>query len=220
MAVRRGLRPCAIAVLGTLAAGLLGLLGTTWRTDRRALGEIDRRVASGERLVVAFWHENYLPLIVLARGRSAVVVTATSFRGEVVGRICRRFGHRTVAIDPGQGPTVLDQVATILGDGGGLVALAVDGPLGPLHRPKPGAIRLARRLGAAILPMAVDCGRALRLAGRWDRMMVPLPLAEVRLLAGETLPPPWSEDAPAIERLSLRLADALDRLPREPERHR
>lgn len=56
--------------------------------------------------------------------------------------------------------------------GGEAIAVTPDGPRGPRREIKPGAIRMAQREGAWILPLHAAARRAWRL-GSWDRFMVP-----------------------------------------------
>jgi hypothetical protein len=167
-----------------LFALLLRLLGATWRREAERLEALDGMLARGEKVLAVFWHGGYLPLFYLLAGRPARILTSRSFRGEVIAEICRRFGYDGGPIpDPGGG-TTLDAVRRAL-DGCQLAALAVDGPLGPAHVVKPGAVRLASELAFAVLPVAAAASRSKVLARRWDRMEIPLPFARLGLVCGE-----------------------------------
>ena len=54
----------------------------------------------------------------------------------------------------------------------------VDGPRGPARRVKPGLVLLARRAGAAIIPVYPASRRRWE-ARSWDRFQVPLPFTRV-----------------------------------------
>jgi lysophospholipid acyltransferase (LPLAT)-like uncharacterized protein len=103
-------------------------------------------------------------------------------------------------------------------DGCRLAALAVDGPLGPAHVVKPGAVRLAADLGFAVLPVAAAADRTWAARRRWDRMEIPRPLAHLTLVCGEPVHVPAGlaeeEVAAWCERLRERL-EAVDRRARE-----
>lgn len=66
------------------------------------------------------------------------------------------------------------------------VALAVDGPVGPRHHAKPGAVFLSAIAQARILPVAASARPACALR-RWDRLMMPLPFATVSVRVGRQL---------------------------------
>jgi lysophospholipid acyltransferase (LPLAT)-like uncharacterized protein len=208
------LRRAAVSVLAALGAALLRLLGATWRVDRRELACLDALAATGEPVVVAFWHEKYLPLFVLTEGRRGLVLTSLSFRGEVIAGICRRFDHRAQFSAPGAGEATLDRLTERLSTEPGLVGLAVDGPLGPRRQAKDGAPRLAARLGAALLPIGFEARPCLRLGRRWDQMELPLPFARIVLRTGEPLPPPAAGDDDALAQCQQALGAALNALDR------
>jgi lysophospholipid acyltransferase (LPLAT)-like uncharacterized protein len=205
------LRRAAAALLAALGAALLRLLGATWRVDRAGLARLDALAATGKPVVVAFWHEKYLPLFILTEGRRGLVLTSRSFRGEVIAAICRRFGHCAQFAATGEADATLALLANRLAAGPGLVGLAVDGPLGPRRRARDGAPRLAARLGAPLLPIGFDARPSLRLRRRWDRMELPLPFARITLRTGEPLPPPEEEATLAACQQALGAAlNALD----------
>ena len=205
-------RRAAAALLAAFGAALLRLLGASWRADLGELARLDALAATGRPVVVAFWHETYLPLFVLTEGRHGLVLTSRSFRGEVIAGICRRFGHRAQFAVPGEREATLARLAKRLAAEPGLVALAVDGPLGPRRQAKDGAPRLAAQLGAVILPIGFVARPCLRLRRRWDRMALPPPFARITLRTGEPLPPPEDEATlgPCHEALGAAL-NALDR---------
>lgn len=174
----------AARLTGRFFALLLRLLGATWRRQGEGIDTLDGMLARGEKVMAVFWHGGYLPLFYLLAGRPARILTSRSFRGEVIAAICRRFGYDAGPIpDPG-GRTTLDAARRAL-EGCRLAALAVDGPLGPAHVVKPGAVRLASDLAFAVLPVAAAADRSRVLARRWDRMEIPRPFARLGLVCGE-----------------------------------
>lgn len=180
-----GLDDLAAAVLGKLLAGLLWLLSCTWKVDARGLQRAESLTRRGTPVVAAFWHGGYLPLFVLARGRQVVVFTSRSFRGKVIAGISRSFGYRPYLVPPGYAGfrAMLDalrrQAAVPL------VAVAIDGPLGPFHVAKPGAFRIAWEIAGAVVPVSVRCRPAWTIKRRWDAFVIPLPFATVGIRIGE-----------------------------------
>ena len=57
-------------------------------------------------------------------------------------------------------------------------AITPDGPRGPVHEFKQGAVVLAQLTGKPILPIAVSASRTLRFS-TWDRFELPLPFSRV-----------------------------------------
>ena len=64
----------------------------TWRKDVRQLERLDVLLAGDKPMIIAFWHGKYFPIFALGEGRAVTVLSAKSFRGEMIARIARRFG--------------------------------------------------------------------------------------------------------------------------------
>ncbi|HEX6656232.1 MAG TPA: hypothetical protein VF153_08485, partial [Candidatus Limnocylindria bacterium] len=62
-----------------------------------------------------------------------------------------------------------------------------DGPFGPHRVVKPGVLIVARESGLPIQPWALALRPPFRLTRRWDRMILPLPFARLRVYEGELL---------------------------------
>jgi len=65
----------------------------------------------------------------------------------------------------------------------------VDGPRGPLHQVKPGALLAARAAGGLIVPITARSSRAFIFRRAWDRYALPRPFAEVTIAVGSPLDP-------------------------------
>lgn len=90
-------------------------------------------------------------------------------------------------------------------------ALTPDGPRGPVHEVKPGAVVLAQLTGKPILPIAIAASRTLRLR-TWDRFELPLPFSRVVIALGDPLAVPRAQDAAALARMQAELASRLHEL--------
>jgi lysophospholipid acyltransferase (LPLAT)-like uncharacterized protein len=83
------------------------------------------------------------------------------------------------------GQAALDGVVAALGEGYS-TALAVDGPQGPAHELKRGALDMAMRSGLPIVAIRFDYARARRLGG-WDRKWWPAPASHIVVHESEPL---------------------------------
>lgn len=205
--------PPGARLLGWLLATALRLQALTWRKRTAGLERIDALLAARRGFIAVFWHGKYLPLFALLRGRvpGARIFTSRSFRGAVIAEVSRRFGYRAVAIPARGGTASLALMREALA-GAPAGAIAVDGPLGPYHAVKRGAIELASELGLALLPVAVAARRKRIATARWDRMEFPRLFSRVHLAAGEPIAVPPGLDEAGVERWSARVHDALEAL--------
>jgi lysophospholipid acyltransferase (LPLAT)-like uncharacterized protein len=63
-------------------------------------------------------------------------------------------------------------------------AITVDGPRGPRQEVKPGAVLLAQKTGALLVPIGVAYSNCIRLKN-WDRTEVPLPGSRAVMITGD-----------------------------------
>lgn len=200
-------------MLGWLGARFLSLQCATWHTHVEGLADFDRMLAAGEPVLLTFWHGKFLPLFPFLRGREACVFTTESFRGQVIGALCRHFGYDSVLLphqDKAQRFEIIRRAMASHRTG----AIAVDGPLGPYHMVKPRMIALASRLGFAVVPVSTASSRKKVLRHRWDQMERPALFTRVALAFGPPLhvPPDLSRRELAAWRDRLQQAlEAMDR---------
>jgi len=170
---------CFIAVLWIWSALL--------RKDTEQLGKLDRYVAEGHQVLAVFWHGKYLPLFPLAKDTHAVVITVNSFRGRVIAAICRWFGYRPVLLPIEANAHGFPALVQQAKENAGLIALALDGPSGPFHRIRSGALHLSALHGVVLAPVGVASSRKIVMTSRWDKQELPLPFSRVAIAVGEMI---------------------------------
>jgi len=147
-----------------------------------------------EQVVLAFWHEYNLAAAIAAwrmrRRPYHVSFSTQTFRGQVMNSMLAALGSGFVAL-PAEGERSeaarLSLELARIGREGASPVVSPDGPFGPYRRAKPGALIVAREGGIPIQPWAVAARPAIRLNGRWDRHIVPLPFCRLRVLEGEPI---------------------------------
>src|SRR5688500_3010440 len=102
-----------------------------------------------------------------------------------------------------------------IGREGASLVVSPDGPVGPYRRAKPGALIVARESGLPLQPWAVAARPVVRLGGRWDRHIVPLPFCRLRVEEAEPIRvAPRERLRPLLGRLQAALDDAASRADR------
>lgn len=173
--------------LGRLAAIIIRLIGGTLRirvVDRAGLLKPDLK----QPFIWTFWHNRMFMLPLLrdrfVRHRSGSVLTSASKDGAILAAVMESFGIRSVrGSSSRRAVAALLELTSVL-EAGEDVAVTPDGPRGPCYTLGPGVVYLARKTGAAILPIHVEYSRALRLKS-WDRFQIPLPFTKVRVTCDE-----------------------------------
>jgi len=192
-----------VVLAGWVIALGLRLLYRTLRVrfvdHRRAL-----HPEGGEQLLVAFWHDALLlaPLIVTRFGwpRTVTVMLSWHRDAEIAAQVLRRIGIRAV-----RGSTTRGRLGGLRGllaarARGEDIVIVPDGPRGPRHRAKEGAVQLARATGLPLVVIGAAAHPARRL-GSWDRLLVPRPFARAAVVMSEpvALPADKPEAVAALE---------------------
>jgi hypothetical protein len=87
-------------------------------------------------------------------------------------------------------------------------AITPDGPRGPVHEFKPGAVMLSQITGKPILPISVAASRTWSF-DTWDRFELPLPFSRIVIAYGEPVKVPRAMDADALARTQAEMAGRL-----------
>jgi lysophospholipid acyltransferase (LPLAT)-like uncharacterized protein len=147
----------------------------------------DRFVAEGKNGIYAFWHGRQFLLFHCHRNWGAVIPASESRDGEIQAGILQRFGFDVVR---GSSKRKGDRALLGLVDGlrkGKDIALAVDGPRGPLYDVKQGVTYLAGKLNKPIIPMITSAKRYWIIKKIWDKYMLPVPFTRGVVLYGEPI---------------------------------
>ena len=206
------MRPLA-RLVGVAMAGYVRLVAATCRVD----GSVTQ-----SQVVLAFWHEyNLVAAIAAFRLRRKlwhVSFSTQTFRGEVMDAMLSALSAGSVPL-PAEGEAAeaarLSREMARLGASGATLVVSPDGPNGPYRRAKPGALIVARESRLPLQPWAVRAEPALRLSGRWDRHIVPLPFCRLRVDEAEPIQVGERERLrPLLIRLQASLDDVADRADR------
>ncbi len=197
-----------------LLAGLIGRLMAAYVRLVAATSRIDGAAVTQDQVVLAFWHEYNLVAATatyrLRRGRPHVSFSTQTFRGEVMNALLASLGGGSVPL-PAEGERAeaarLSRELARLGREGATLAVSPDGPMGPYRRAKPGALIVARESGLALQAWALVARPSIRMKGRWDRQIVPLPFGRLGVIQAEPIPVAPNEP---IRPLLARLQAALD----------
>lgn len=169
-------------------------------------------------LVFAMWHAQQCSLhgIPLKKRKNVNILISRSDDGEIIAQVVHKWGFNTVRgskDNKGErrkgGMQATLQMIDRLKDGQN-VAIMVDGPAGPYHEVKNGVIKVAKKTGAAIIPMTwYSPNKSLLRLPTWDKFEIPMGFTKIVNLYGA--PIYISEDADVEEdiRVKQQLKDAL-----------
>ena len=223
--------PLIAAALGYVLWAWMSLVAHTvrWTVE----GEDAARVAHAGRapgLIIASWHETILlmPSGWLRyfrhwperRGRAAMMISLSP-DGAAVSEAVEHLdidvvrgsaSNKKKANKDKGGLRAIAEASKRLREGG-IVCMTPDGPRGPRRIASAGAITMAQRSGAAVLPYAI-CAKPISRFGSWDRLIFPLPFARGGIVLGTPIDCPRDGN---VEALQEALQIAMDTATRRAE---
>lgn len=208
---RRPLLQALTRVAPLLLRPLLALLYVSLRIEVSGDGPVRAAWARGEQVLFAFWHNRLLLLPWLGMQAPLCIMISQHRDGDLGTRLLAPWDVSTVRGSATRGGVsgYLRLVAAFRH--GRNLAVLPDGPRGPRYVAKPGVVHLARTLDAPIVPVAYAASRGRRLRS-WDRLLIPLPFARVRVELGEALHVPPTATGEELDVLRAELEQRLCRL--------
>ncbi len=203
-----------------IVALIRGVMRLFWASCRIQVvqGEehLDALRESGGPGIAVYWHQmhimvsNYL-LRRIAAGDRVGFLISPSVSGEVPAAVARRWGASVVRGSSSRtGGQALRDLHLALRKEKLLIAINPDGPKGPLHEFKSGAVLLSRVAGAPILPMAYAASPGTYW-NSWDQFLVPWPFSRVAIVIGPPVQVPKGGGADELlawqKKLELIMAD-------------
>ena len=189
--------------LAGLLAGLVKLIAMTYRLRvEDPHGWLTRH--EPWPIIVPIWHNRilFLPALVPRSFLERMVVLISASRdGGYVAAFVRFFKLRVVRGSSSRGARAAFLALSRELRAGYSPILTVDGPRGPRYTVQHGAVALAMRSGAPILPIALNAPKRWNLKN-WDGTQIPRPFSRVTLRLGALLfVAPGEEREAAAERV-------------------
>jgi len=147
----------------------------------------DRLASEGKNVIYAFWHGRQFLLFHSHRNTGIVIPASESRDGEIQARILKYFGFEVVrGSSKRKGDRALLGLVDRLRKGKNL-ALAVDGPRGPIYEAKQGVMYMAGKLNKPIVPVMTGAKRFWLLEKIWDKYLLPKPFTRGVIMYGEAI---------------------------------
>jgi lysophospholipid acyltransferase (LPLAT)-like uncharacterized protein len=196
------------------------LLRLSWRWARVVSvsgGEhIAQSLARAPSFIPVYWHQHQLYCIRhLLTWRAAGVklgfLISPSVDGEIGAMLVRYMGGEVIRGSSSHtGARALRDYYQALTQDGVSPVITPDGPRGPPWKFKPGAVLLAQLSQRPIIPMAYAASHAWKI--KWDRFVIPMPLARVAIAVGEPVYVAKGLDAAGLERYQADMETRLHAL--------
>lgn len=176
-----------------MAGRLLPLLArvlirsVTWTVRIRCEGMpiLDGLESEGRTAVLAFFHGRQFLLTGFLAGRKMGIMSSLSRDGELQTRVMTGLGFEVVRGSASRGGARGLIGLKKLMEKGYFATFAVDGPKGPIHEVKPGAVYLAKKSGTPVVPLAASASPAHIFSRAWDLFLLPWPFGRGAVIFGD-----------------------------------
>lgn len=138
-----------------------------------------------ENTMVGYWHgDSYCMQLVLShiskRIQGINVIVTADRRGDVIEKIVSHYGAKALRLPDGlKMRYFLRELKEISKSSPEVLAVALDGPLGPIHEPKKLLFLLASEADKKMVYVHFKYTHVIRLKYRWDNYVIPLPFARI-----------------------------------------
>lgn len=165
--------------------------------------------------VFLFWHDSILliPLLEWATPFQPISLLISYSRdGDIATEIGKQFRNVSVVrVKHNSRAAALVESCHLLENRHSLL-ITPDGPRGPRHKIKPGALFACQKCGASVIPIMYAASSQYTLSS-WDRFRIPLPFSRVLFSALEPIPSPTEGDLEQFrEEIEQRMAAEEERL--------
>lgn len=164
--------------------------------------------------IYVMWHHNQFCVYGIPDKSNLYVLVSKSFDGDIVNKGVEMLGFKTVRGSANKKGAIECSMQMIehLQEGKS-VAIMVDGPAGPYHKVKNGAIKIAQMTGAPIVPVVwySDQWNWVQLPS-WDKIECPLAGTKLVNLYGEPIYVPKELSKEDIEEYKAKIKSSLDEL--------
>ncbi|MCL1915437.1 MAG: lysophospholipid acyltransferase family protein [Desulfovibrionaceae bacterium] len=172
-------------LLSVLLPPLYRLWTSSLRCEEIGREALDALDARGECAIVCVWHGEIFTVWRFKRQLRLAAMISRSADGEFLSLMAEKFGFGLVRGSSSRGGVAaLRSAAQGIREKRQSPCIALDGPRGPYHQVKDGAVFLAHYCEAWMTPVRIFASRCLRF-GSWDRFCLPLPFSRVRLVYAE-----------------------------------
>jgi lysophospholipid acyltransferase (LPLAT)-like uncharacterized protein len=170
-----------------------------------------RELSGGVGAVLVTWHGNSFVGTLGHAHQKVAPLASFSPDGMLVINLCRKIGLEPVAGSSSKGGAQALHNLNERIKAGDHVAITVDGPRGPIYKPKPGCADIARNTGACIVPMRAYAENSWQLKS-WDRLKIPKPFSTVKVVYGEPFRIPKTADGKIFKMCLEKVETSLNQL--------
>ncbi|MCB2204678.1 lysophospholipid acyltransferase family protein [bacterium] len=164
-------------LLRTLIELLMRTVTFTVENEEAMLALLDE----GKPFVLVFWHGSMTYPWWHMRFKKAAALVSHSKDGQILANLLSSWGYHVLRGSSSRGSKEAMQTMRAAVREGHVLCVTPDGPRGPYHEMKMGAVRVAQTTGVPLISVSVGYRRYRRLKS-WDRFEIPFPFTRARVV--------------------------------------
>ena len=211
--MKRKWRALRQRIVPPIAYFIVRALGATFRIRTEGY---ERYKGSEHGTIFAGWHGRTLVAAVFYRQMGLWTIISQSRDGQIQNWVFTRLGFHTIRGSTGRGGVKAAAESIRVLKKGATMAFTPDGPRGPSGIVQGGIVLMAKKSGAALVPVGVSASWRIHLP-TWDRYMVPLPFAKCLMVYGDPLFVSDDASDEELERARQSLERALTEVQRKAD---
>ncbi|MCL5030553.1 MAG: lysophospholipid acyltransferase family protein [Bacteroidetes bacterium] len=137
--------------------------------NKKVIDELDKE---GKNYVLAFWHGTMLLPWYINRRKNFAALISKSKDGELLAKILKHWKYEVVRGSSSTGGNVALGIMIDYARNKSSIAITPDGPRGPIHKMKAGAVITAKKSGLPLVLVGIGIKRK-RILKSWDKFEIP-----------------------------------------------
>lgn len=147
---------------------------------------VEKLESENQNYVVAFWHETMLLPWYLHGKKKSAALTSKSKDGDLLVKQLKHWDYEVVRGSSSKGGDVALGIMIDYARNKYSIAVTPDGPRGPVHKFKAGAVITAKKSGIPVVLLGVGF-KNKKLLKSWDKFQVPLFFSKVNAVYSEPI---------------------------------
>ncbi len=195
----------------------LDALCKTLRVSYKNKKVIDDFRKQKQNYVLAFWHGTMLLPWFLHKDDGFAALTSKSKDGDLLAKQLKHWKYNVVRGSSSKGGDVALGIMVDLAKNGYSIAITPDGPKGPEHKFKAGALITAKKGHVPVVLIGVGIKSKKKLKS-WDKFQIPNPFSKVKIIYSDPVYVDANLNYDDTSKIILRCEQELNELQKEAEK--
>jgi len=205
-------------MLPPIAWGAINALSVSLRIHFHGMNEIEKLKSERKRIVYVFWHGRQFLFARYMVNHNIGIMVSPSLDGRLIANTLKIFGYEIIHGSSHRSPVraLIRSVQTM--ERGFDVAFTVDGPRGPAYKVKPGALFLAKKMNAVIVPATSSAYPSITFKS-WDEYLLPKPFSQAAIVVGKPFIPSSDTGEDTLREECRRIENILNEITKQADEY-